>query len=43
LGKSDFEAVSGVREDDFFHTAMGIVTVPSTETLRQRLDGYGVH
>jgi hypothetical protein len=40
LGKSDFEAVSGVREDDFFHTAMGIVTVPSTETLRQRLDGY---
>lgn len=40
LGKSDFEAVSGVREDDFFQSATGIVTVPSTETLRQRLDGH---
>jgi len=40
LGKSDFEAVSGVREDDFFHTAMGVRTVPSTETLRQRLDEH---
>lgn len=39
LGKSDFEAVSGVREDEFFHTAMGVGTVPSAETLRQRLDG----
>ncbi len=38
LGKSDFEAVSGMREDDFFHTAMGIETVPSAETLRQRFD-----
>ena len=38
LGKSDFEAVSGMREDEFFHTAMGIGTVPSTETLRQRFD-----
>ena len=40
LGKSDFEAVSGMREDDFFRTAMGIGSVPSTETLRQRLDGH---
>ena len=40
LGKSDFEAVSGVREDNFFRTAMGVGTVPSTETLRQRLDGH---
>jgi hypothetical protein len=38
LGKNDFEAVSNVREDDFFRTAMGIDTIPSTETLRQRLD-----
>ena len=38
LGKSDFEAVSGMREDDFFHTAMGVETVPSAETLRQRFD-----
>jgi hypothetical protein len=38
LGKSDFEAVSGMREDEFFRTALGIGTVPSTETLRQRMD-----
>ena len=31
--------MSGVREDEFFHTAMGIGAVPSSETLRQRLDG----
>lgn len=40
LGTSDFEAVRGMREDDYFHTAMGIGAVPSTETLRQRLDGH---
>ena len=40
LGKSDFEAVSGVREDEFFQTAMGIGAVPSPETLRQRLDNH---
>ncbi len=40
LGKSDFEAVSGVREDEYFHTDLGIGTVPSTETLRQRLDAH---
>ena len=34
LGKNDFEAVSNVHEDDFFRTAMGIETIPSTETLR---------
>src|SRR5210317_2003578 len=39
LGKSDFEAVSGVREDEFFQTALNIRAVPSTATLRQRLDG----
>lgn len=38
LGKSDFEAVSNVREDEFFAAALGIGTVPSTETLRQRMD-----
>jgi hypothetical protein len=40
LGKSDFEAVAGVREDDFFQQALGIGRVPSAETLRQRLDEH---
>jgi len=38
LGKTDFEAVSNVRDDEFFAQAMGISTVPSAETVRQRLD-----
>lgn len=40
LGKSDFEAVANVREDEFFSTAMNIGAVPSPETLRQRMDEY---
>lgn len=38
LGKSDFEAVTGMRSDDYFRQSLGIKTVPSAETLRQRLD-----
>lgn len=38
LGKSDFEALAGMREDEFFRHAMGIETVPSVERLRQRMD-----
>ena len=38
LGKSDFEAVSNLREDRFFTEALGISTVPSEVTLRQRFD-----
>jgi hypothetical protein len=38
LGKSDFEAVENVREDEFFAEALGVSTVPSAVTLRQRLD-----
>lgn len=38
LGKSDFEAVSNVREDEFFAAALSVVAVPSAETLRQRMD-----
>ena len=37
-GKSDFEAVSTVREDRFFTEALGISTLPSEVTLRQRFD-----
>ena len=38
LGKSDFEAVSTIREERFFTEALGITTVPSEVTLRQRFD-----
>jgi len=38
LGKSDFAAVENVRDDDFFIEALGVSTVPSAVTLRQRLD-----
>jgi len=40
LGKSDFEAVSNVRDDVFFQQALGIGRVPSAERLRQRLDEH---
>ena len=38
LGKSDFEAASNVREERFFAEALGISTVPSEVTLRQRFN-----
>lgn len=38
LGKSDFDAITGRRNDDFFAHALGLSVVPSSETLRQRMD-----
>lgn len=38
LGKSDFEAIAGRQHDDFFAHALDIDTVPSRETMRQRMD-----
>jgi hypothetical protein len=38
LGKSDFEAINGFRENEFFATALGLDQVPSEGTLRQRMD-----
>jgi hypothetical protein len=38
LGKSDYEALENFREDPFFAQALGITTVASCATLRQRLD-----
>jgi len=39
LGQSDFEAATSKRQDAYFRQALGIATtVPSAETLRQRLD-----
>ena len=38
LGKSDFTAIEGFREDRFFRDAFGLKQVPSEPTLRQRLE-----
>jgi len=40
IGKSDFEAVAGMRRDDWFKAALDIRKVPSKETLRQRFDKH---
>jgi len=38
VGKSDYEAAEGVRNDAFFRAALGIDQVPSASRLRQRMD-----
>lgn len=40
LGKSDYEAVTAMRGDDYFKSSLGISNVPSAERLRQRLDEH---
>jgi len=40
LGKSDFEAINGFREDPYFATALDLAQVPSEGTPRQRMDGF---
>jgi len=40
LGKSDFEAVNGMREDDYFAESLAVPQVPSEGTLRQRMDAH---
>lgn len=37
-GKSDFDAIERFRQDPFFPKALGLRAVPSSPTLRQRLD-----
>ena len=37
-GKSDFDAIEGFRGDAFFKQALGIELLPSSATLRQRMD-----
>lgn len=39
-GKSDFDAIESLRRDDFFLSALGLAAVPSSPTLRQRMDAY---
>ncbi|MDD2462553.1 IS1380 family transposase [Desulfobulbus propionicus] len=41
LGKSDYQAIAAMREDDYFKQALGIGRIPSVERLRQRLDEAG--
>ena len=38
IGKTDFEAIDALRDDDFFQAALDIERVPSVERLRQRMD-----
>ena len=40
-GKSDFDAIESLRGDAFFRDALDLSTVPSSPTLRQRMDALG--
>ena len=40
LGKSDFEAINGFREDAYFAESLGLQRVPSEGILRQRMDAF---
>ena len=39
-GKNDFDAIEEFRGDGFFTRALGVGTVPSSPTLRQRMDTH---
>ena len=39
-GKSDFDAIENLRGDKFFKHALGIGLLPSSPTLRQRMDAH---
>src|ERR1700712_5134655 len=41
-GKSDFDAIENFRGDAFYKQALGIELVPSSVTLRQRLDAQSI-
>lgn len=41
LGKSDFDAIENYRKDDFFARSLDLRAVPSSATLRQRLNQVG--
>lgn len=43
IGKSDYEAISGKANDKFFKKAFGIKRIPSSVTLRQRMDSKSVY
>jgi len=41
-GKSDFDAIENFRGDTFYKQALGIALLPSSPTLRQRMDARAV-
>ena len=41
-GKSDFDAIENLRGDKFFKQALGIGPLPSSPTLRQRMDAHAL-
>jgi hypothetical protein len=41
-GKSDFDAIENLRGDAFYKQALGIALLPSSPTLRQRMDARAV-
>ena len=41
LGKSDYQAITAKRDDEYFKQALSIGRIPSAERLRQRLDEAG--
>lgn len=43
LGKNDFEAINGQRDQPFFAHSLGLGAVPSEATLRQRFDHRAEH
>jgi hypothetical protein len=40
MGKSDFDAIESFRDNAFFKRALGLNVVPSSPTLRQRMDTH---
>ena len=40
MGKSDFDAIESFRDNAFFRRALGLTVVPSSPTLRQRMDTH---
>ena len=40
MGKSDFDAIESCRDNAFFRRALGLTVVPSSPTLRQRMDTH---
>ena len=43
LGKPDYDAIEPFRGDDFFQTSLDLGTIPSSPTVRQRLDLVNGH
>jgi hypothetical protein len=39
-GKNDFDAIEAFRADDFYKRALGIGAVPSSPTMRQRMNAH---